>query len=220
MEDRAYAAITADIVGSTEYYKANGKPLRPRLLEALAKLNARHADALAVPFAITLGDEVQGLVTNPADAPRVVHDLRLQLSPLKCRIGTGIGPIVSELAESTSQMEGLAFSFSREALDQMKKAKVRATGYRMENGLVEETANTIASLTDIIQSRWTDKQWEAVRLYAELGDQASVGKRLGVSAQGAEHRLRSTQWREIETSLETLSDLLRRITEHDLVEWR
>lgn len=218
MENRVYAAITADIIGSTEYYKANGKPLRPRLLEALEKVNARHHDALAVPFAITLGDEVQGLVSNPANAPRVVHDLRLQLSPLKCRVGVGIGSIVSDFAKSTTQMEGLAFSLSREALDQMKKAKGRATGYRMENGLIEETANTIALLTDVIQSRWTDRQWEAVQLYSELGDMASVAKKLDMSAQGVEHRLRSTRWREIETSLETLSDLLSRTTEHDLVE--
>lgn len=209
MTDRVYAAITADIVGSTEYYKANGKPLRPRLLEALAKVNARHAEALAVPFAITLGDEVQGLVSNPADAPRVVHDLRLQLSPLKCRVGVGIGPIVSELAESTAQMEGLAFGMSREALDAASSLKSGLTVYRTSDEHVESVANAMSLLVDAIQSRWTEKQWEAVRLHSELGDLSSVGKRLGVSAQGAEHRLRSTRWREIDKSVEALSDLLK-----------
>lgn len=210
MADGVYAAITADIVGSTEYYKANGKPLRPRLLEALDKVNRRHADALAVPFAITLGDECQGLVSYPADSPRVVYDLRLQLSPLKCRIGIGIGPIVSELAESTAQMEGLAFALSREALDKTKRAKVRATAYRVENGLVEKTANTIALLTDVIQSRWTGKQWEAVRLYAELGDLAKTGDALGLTLQSVDDRLRPTHWQDVEEALRCLGDVIAR----------
>jgi len=206
--DRVYAAITADIVGSTEYYKAHGKPLRPRLLEALEKVNARHVEALAVQFTITLGDEVQGLVTNPADSPRVVYDLRLQLSPLKCRVGVGIGSIVSDLAESTAQMEGQAFSHSREAIDAASRHKCGVTVYRVEDRLAEEMANVISSLIDAIQDRWTDKQWDSVRLYSELGDVSRVAAALGVKPPSVIDRLRPTARREIEEGLNLLSACL------------
>lgn len=209
MEDRTYAAITADIVGSTEYYKTNGKPLRPRLLEALEKVNDRHRDALAVPFAITLGDEVQGLASDPADAPRVVHDLRLQLSPLKCRVGVGIGSVVSELTETTAQMEGLAFSLSREALVAAASLKSGLTVYRADNRQIESVANAVSLLIDVIQSRWTEKQWEAVRLRTELGDVSRTAAELGVTSPSVEDRLRSTCWREVVQAVDSLREMLK-----------
>jgi hypothetical protein len=213
--DWVFAAITADIVGSTEYYKANGTPLRPRLLEALGKVNARHAEALAVPFAITLGDEFQGLVADPADSPRVLYDLRLQLSPLKCRIGVGIGTIVSELAETTAQMEGAAFSMSREALDAAGKLKGGVTVYRTGREEVEAAANAVWLLIDAVQSRWTDKQWEAVRSYSELGELAKVGKALGISWQAVDYRLRPTRWRDVEDAVAALAGLVTRLLAGD-----
>jgi hypothetical protein len=175
----------------------------------LAKVNARHADALAVPFAITLGDEVQGLVSDPSDSPRIVYDLRLQLSPLKCRIGVGVGSVVSEMAESTAQMEGAAFSLSREALDATRMLKSGLTVYRAENKGVENAANAVMPLMDAVQSRWTDKQWEAVRLYSELGDVSKIGAELGVTSPSVEDRLRPTSWREVEQAANSLSELLR-----------
>ncbi len=208
MGDRVYAAITADIVGSTEYYKANGKPLRPRLLKALEKVSARHAGTLAVPFAITLGDEVQGLVADPADSPRVVYDLRLQLSPLKCRIGVGIGSIVSELAETTAQMEGLAFSLSREALDTAGSLKSGLTVYRASDERIENVANTVSLLMDVVQSRWTEKQWEAARLRSELVGLTNVARELGITYQAADYRLRQAHWRDIDSAVRSLAGVI------------
>ncbi len=202
-----YAAITADIVGSTEYYQRTGEPLRPRLLEALGHVNTHHRDGLVVPFAITLGDEFQGLAL-PGACPRVIYDLRLALSPLKCRVGVGISTIVSEIAESTSLMEGPAFSLSREALNSAGGRKGRLTVYRADDPAAESAANTVSMLIDIIQSGWTDKQWEAVRLYDELGEQAAVGARLGASRQAAEDRLRRTNRAQIEDALGFLAATL------------
>lgn len=208
MTDRIYAAITADIVGSTEYYRANGKPLRPTLLETLEKVNLRHRDHLAVPFTITLGDEFQGLLAGASPSPQVIYDLRLQLSPLKCRVGVGVGSIVSGLAESTVQMEGQAFSLSREALDVAERHKSAATVYRATSKQIESAANGLWPLIDAVQSKWTAKQWEAVRLYAELKDVSRVAAILGVTSPSVEDRLRPTAWREIQAALSLLSDCL------------
>jgi hypothetical protein len=207
---RVYAAITADIVGSTEYYQRAGEPLRPRLLEALEHVNTRHRDALVVPFTITLGDECQCLAL-PSACPRVVYDLRLALSPLKCRVGVGISTVVSEIAESTSLMEGPAFSLSRDALNAAGGRKRRLTVYRADDPAVENVANTVSTLIDIIQSGWTDKQWEAVRLYDELGEQAAVAKRLGISPPAVKHRLAATCACDVEESVESLRSMLERL---------
>lgn len=207
---RIYAAITADIVGSTEYYQRTGEPLRPRLLEALEHVNTHHREDLVVPFTITLGDECQGLAI-PSACPRVIYDLRLALSPLKCRVGVGISTVVSEIAESTALMEGQAFSFSRDALTAAGGRKGRLTVYRADDPAVENAANTVSMLVDIIQSGWTDKQWEAVRLYDELGEQAAVAKRLGISRPAVKHRLAATRARDVEESVESLRSMLEQL---------
>lgn len=208
MRDRVYAAITADIVGSTDFYKTNGKPLRPIFLDVLAEVNRLHAAQLAVPFTVTLGDEVQGLVSDPADSPHVAYDLRLQLSPLKCRIGVGIGSVVSDLAESTTQMEGQAFSMSREALGIAERPKPRQTVYRVEDRVLESTANAMMLLIDAIQGRWTVKQWEAVRLYRDYNDLSRAGDAIGLAPQSIDDRLRPTHWRDVDEALSELSRLI------------
>ncbi len=208
MADHIYAAITADIVGSTEYYKTKGSPLRPQLLDALAQVNSSHSAVLAVPFGLTLGDEFQGLLSEPAKAPRVVCDLRLLLSPIRIRVGVGLGSIVSDMAATTAHMEGQAFSYAREAIEIAGRGKSGGTVYKADDRRVEKAANGMTVLIDAVQSRWTPKQWEAVRLYLRHKDLSSVGEQLGISPQGVEHRLRSTRWRDIERGVDVLADLI------------
>ena len=211
MEERSkqlYAAITADIVGSTAVYGETGRPIRPKLLEVLDALNCRFRDELAVPLRITLGDEFQGLAKKPSACPRIIYDARLHLSPLRCRFGVGIGMVVSGLADTTLEMEGPAFSLSREALEVAKKQKGRLTVYRTEDRILEEAANTVSILIDIVQSAWTSKQWEAVRSYTASGDLAAAGADLGITPQAVSDRLRMTHWREIADASHSLSHLL------------
>jgi hypothetical protein len=203
-----YAAITADIVGSTQYYEATGKPMRPRLLEALERVNRKHHADLAVPFTITLGDEFQCLALSPSECPHIINDIRLELYPLRCRAGVGIGTVVSELVNSSAEMEGVAFAFSREALDMAKHSRDKLTLYRTSDERLQMIANTVSGLIDVIQGEWSDKQWEAVKLYTELGDMAKVGNALGIRKQSVDDRLKSAYWQKVAEAMDYLAELL------------
>lgn len=204
---RVYAAVTVDIVSSTQVYEATGRPLRPILLKTTSAINEQFGDSLAVPFGITLGDEFQGLVKEPAACPRITHYLRLLIHPLECRVGVGIGEIASPLAASTSEMEGPAFSRSRAAIEKARRTN-RRTVYESGIDALDTAANTISLLVDLIEAEWTDKQWEAVRAYTTHGNLARAGRELGITAQGVERRLQSTHWREIAEAVESLSILI------------
>lgn len=203
-----YAAITADIVGSTRYHQENGEPIRPKILDALNQINLSHAEELAVPFSITIGDEFQALVKSPTDSPMIIYHLRLLLNPLKCRIGVGIGGVVSDLMKTTTEMEGPAFSYSRDAIDMLKNRRELVTAYAGSDPKLASIVMGITALVDIIQNSWTSKQWEAVQLYDELHDLAAVGLKLGITPQSVEDRLRVTHWREVIHASNKLSELL------------
>lgn len=208
MKDQGvYAAVTVDIVSSTQVYEATGQPLRPTLLKVTSAINERFGTCLAVPFGITLGDEFQGLVKEPAVCPRIIHHLRLLLHPLKCRVGVGMGEIASPLAASTSEMEGPAFSRSRAALEKARNTN-RHTVYDSGIEALDVAANTISQLIDLTQSEWTSKQWMAVRAYAIHGNLARAGEELGISPQGVDRRLGATHWREVAEAVESLSFLI------------
>lgn len=204
-----YAAITADIVGSTQYYEVTGKPMRPKLLETLERVNRKHQADLVVPFTITLGDEFQCLALSPSKCPHIINDLRLELHSLRCRAGVGVGTVVSEPAESSAEMEGLAFAFSREALDAAKHSRDKLTLYRANDERLQMIANTVSGLIDVIQSGWSDKQWEAVKLYTELADLTRMGSKLGITPQGARRRLMIAHWSEVIEAIDYLGELLR-----------
>lgn len=206
-DQRVYAALTVDIVSSTQVYEATGRPLRPILLKVTSAINEQFGEFLAVPFGITLGDEFQGLVKQPAACPRIIHHLRLLLRPLECRIGIGIGEIASPLAASTSEMEGPAFSRSREGVEKARNTN-RHTIYESGIDALDIAANTISLLIDVIQAEWTTKQWEAVRAYTTHSNLARAGRELGITAQGVDRRLQSTHWREIAEAVESLSILI------------
>ena len=203
-----YAAVTVDIIGSTRIYEETGQLIRPRLLEVIDFANERFREDLAVPFSITLGDEFQGLMRNVAVCPWTIMRIRLQLHPLKCRVGVGIGTVAGELAAATREMEGSAFTMSRNALDEAKQ-QGRLTVYQTDDEAITQTANAISMLIDVIQNKWTDKQWEAVRAFDEYQGLTRAGEALGQTPQTMRDRLQRTDWQEVLEAVNALEAVLK-----------
>lgn len=208
MTRELYAAVTIDVVGSTAIYEETAEPLRPKLQRAIDLVNDRFCEQFAVPMSVILGDECQGLLRDVSACPMVVNEVRLHVAPIRCRAGVGVGEVVSEIKPTTAEMEGAAFALSRDALEQGKRSKRALTVYRLPDPRIQQAANAMHALIDVVQKRWTQKQWEAVRLYAETGDMAEVGRRLGLTPQAVQHRLRSTAWAEVDAAVAAVSSLL------------
>lgn len=92
-----------------------GADLVDALLAELADIE------VAVPFERTVGDEIQGVISDP-DA--LVSAVLIALRAGEWHIGIGIGAIDSPLPNSTREGRGPAFILAREAVDAAKSSRI------------------------------------------------------------------------------------------------
>lgn len=201
-----YAAITADVIGSTDLVRDTGRPVVPVLKRALKSVNERWTHALAVPFDISAGDECQGLVSDLSAAFEVLYDLRLEMAPLKLRAGIGVGAISVPLALSTREMEGECFLRAREALERLDKRSV--TGFVMGGGAVEAAIQASLHLVDVALGRWRASQWATVKAVRDAASQAEAAQAIGIAAPTLNKHYARSNWRCIEQALRAAGALL------------
>lgn len=189
--------LTADVIGSR---KAGLD------LAALASsIKQIEHPALLVPFSVSRGDEVQGIISGWLSTPQLVRMLRWRCRPHQLRIGIGIGYNHDELGDDPWKLSGPAFFLARRALEGIADSKHPAT--RVATGIDELDAliNSTWLLLDTLMARWTPGQWEAVMTYEETGTYAAAAKVLGVAAQNVQKRCKAAHWQQIRQAEKGLS---------------
>ncbi len=186
-----YAVVTADLVHSRALSERGEWQRRLRAL--VERLNDRHADDLAAPFMITLGDEIQGLVRDPTGFPQVVTAIHSAIRPDMIAVGVGIGTVATELRVRVTEMDGPAFVRARQAVESGKAAG-REVVVVSGLPLADAVLNALYALMGGVQRRWTDKQWERVNLYRTHRSLEKVADIVGVSKQAISRDLRLTLW--------------------------
>src|SRR6478609_1106493 len=109
--------LTVDRRGSTGH--------RDRVPDVLARLEVLLVDrpGLVVPFDRTVGDELQGVLDDPATVVDVVLDL---LRDGGWSVGVGAGTVDEPLPAVSREASGEAFVRAREAVDQAKSRAATA----------------------------------------------------------------------------------------------
>jgi hypothetical protein len=85
----------------------------PRILDALSPIDT------VVPFARTIGDEVQGVLDDPDAVAEAVRRIGIDS---EWHIGLGIGEVERPLPETTTEGRGEAFYSARQAVEAAKSA--------------------------------------------------------------------------------------------------
>jgi hypothetical protein len=171
--------LTSDLVDSRSLEHRADVQLQ---LEAmLADVNREFADALLVPFTITLGDEWQGLLRNSASALRADFAIRETLRPLSIASGFGVGPFETALRERTALMDGTCFHRSRTALENARRRKGSAAILQSDDTLLDEPVNAVLLLLHAISEGWTEKQAASFQAFDTHGTESAAAKVLGVS---------------------------------------
>ncbi|HEV8398886.1 MAG TPA: SatD family protein [Gemmatimonadales bacterium] len=118
-----YVAVLADVVGSRLLPPKERARLQDDLREALRALNRRTAwrPKIAAAFAISRGDEIQGLLKDAALLWEIAHWLRAAFAGVDWIIASGLGAISTALAPSAVEVDGPCFHAARAALDDAKK---------------------------------------------------------------------------------------------------
>jgi hypothetical protein len=161
-----------------------------RAPEWAQELNDRHGDRLTLPFAVTAGDELQGLLTDPEAFVAAVRD---SLRPADAWwIGAGVGEVQEPLPQRVNEATGDAFVAARDAVEAAKKSSegiaVRGAGVN-----VRGLNGALSALAHIARGR-SEREWETVDL-AEAGlTQREIAERLGVTQQAVSKRLAAGGW--------------------------
>ena len=187
-ESKLIAVICADVSGAGD---ADVGRLRP----ALERLNQLFAPAVAEPFSATGAGLVDGALADPAQAPLCISVLRESLAPLQLRAGVGIGTVEHVRDAATDGRD--VYSVARRAL----KLAVRDDCLCRYLGTGDAGDVLLGALcrlvAPLIRTR-TQKQWEAIAAYRELGSQRDVAERLGVTRQSVGDRLTAGHRRAVE----------------------
>ncbi len=116
----SYCAITADVNKSRDIHER--KLLQNNILDALTEANRLFKKCIVADFAITLGDEWQGVLVDISESYKVVSYFQERLYPISISFGVGEGEIETKIVTKSVEMDGEVFHRSREALDLAKKS--------------------------------------------------------------------------------------------------
>ncbi|MEW6242972.1 MAG: hypothetical protein AB1497_01630 [Bacillota bacterium] len=105
-------------------------------------------------------------------------------------------------------MDGSALHLSRQALDSLKSSRVPATRFAGQMGNVWELVN-FYTLLDAIQSRWSERQWQAVHAYETEGTLERAARLLGISPQNVSKRCRAASWKTVWEAERCLNSVIR-----------
>ncbi|HCX78451.1 MAG TPA: hypothetical protein DG577_03460 [Firmicutes bacterium] len=194
---RKITVLTADVIGSRK--AGLNQDTLTRSLNELAH------PALLVPFAVSRGDEVQGIMSGWLSAPQLVRMLRWRCLPHKLRVGIGTGYYDGRLEADPWKLSGPAFFRARKALESIAASKDPATRVVTGEDGLDTLINSVWLLFDTLMSRWTPGQWEAVMTYEQAGTYAAAAKILGVAAQNVQKRCKAAHWQQIRQAEQGLS---------------
>src|SRR5262245_52705684 len=113
-----YAVLMGDIVGSER--APSLKAVHSAFNKVVRKANDVHAEHIASPLTITLGDEFQGLLTGFAEAWDIAVALRLELlvAGIPCRFVVGVATLETPLNRKEAwNMMGSGLSAARDKLN-------------------------------------------------------------------------------------------------------
>lgn len=194
---RKITVLTADVIDSRKVGLDQDTLTR--------SLNELTHPALLVPFAVSRGDEVQGIMSGWLSAPQLVRMLRWRCLPHKLRVGIGTGYYDGRLEADPWKLSGPAFFQARKALESIAASKNPATRVVTGEDGLDTLINSVWLLFDTLMSRWTPGQWEAVMTYEQAGTYAAAAKTLGVAAQNVQKRCKAAHWQQIRQAEQGLS---------------
>ncbi|HHU39797.1 MAG TPA: hypothetical protein GXZ45_11025 [Propionibacterium sp.] len=169
-------ALTID-----QHRSRRGEDRVPGLLDALVDV------ATALPFERTVGDEVQGLLTDPA---AVLEALLVALRDGHWSVGLGIGPVETPLPASVRAARGPALLDARAAVERAKTSgDVRVAVGSASDPTGAADVEAVARLIGTLVGRRTDRQWTVIDAVDAAPTQRAAADALGVSPQNVSQAL-------------------------------
>jgi hypothetical protein len=199
-----YVAVIGDAVASRALPPAARTRLQHRLTQLLPQVNRRWRSGIAARFAVSLGDQFEGLLRDPRPLWDIVHWLRAELPEVDWLVAAGRGPISTPLAATAPEVDGPCFHRARAALEAAKRRRLLLAfeGF-------EPVAGALAGYYSALYWSWTARQRRTatlLRLYPPL----EVAKRLKVHPSAVSHLATRLGWRLVSSADDAFREILAR----------
>jgi len=172
-------------------------------------VNEELADRFAVPFSVSRGDEVQGLVGG-TDAAWDVIEAFDALGPRGAfRFAVGVGVLSTGRAESTWDMDGPCFHHARDAMDRAKKQR-RWVAFQGFGERQDSMIDGVVRAMQVVREGWTDRQREAYTVRRRAPSQLVAAERMNVDQSTLSKMLKSAHYNsylETERALRALMEM-------------
>jgi hypothetical protein len=178
-----------------------------RATELTRRLNNDPDVGTLLPFEVTVGDELQGVLGYPAD---IVPALRAIARHAGWWVGIGIGQI-EVWGESARVSTGTAFVQARRAVDRAKKTPwgvaVEGAGWKR----VDDLDRAIALWTTLLEMR-SERGWETVDMRFRGLTEQEIASRLGITQQAVNQRLRAAFFAQDEEGTQLIQSIAREVS--------
>jgi len=168
-ENKMYFTIIGDIISSKQMKNKERYDLQAKIDAVLSEINTKYKQDIAVDFAITLGDEFQGLLKNAESVIEITDVIKYKSEPTEIRFGIGVGDVFTDIHQNSNiKTDGPAFWHAKYAVKQMQENK-KYNNPKIAFEAEEETAawtnmiNESLKLCDYMEKRWTEKQKNLIR---------------------------------------------------------
>lgn len=208
-----YIAIIGDIVGSKELKDRN--KVQKRLNYILQDINTMYREDIKASFLITLGDEFQGLLSNPHNVMKIVEYIQVNLYPVKIRFGIGVGNIDTDFTRDIALgADGPAYHRARKMVDELKnieKSKKNQSVSVRFMGLdknIDMLINSSLNGISLIYQNWTQKQRDVI--IESLKDKSIkyVSEKIGITQSSVYKRLSSSGYYDYTNMRDTVTNVL------------
>ncbi len=185
-----YVAVLADAVASRRLAAPARQALQQQLRTVLAAVNRQWRNAVVARFAITLGDQLEGLLAASAPLWDIIHYLRAELDG-DWIIACGRGPLTTTPGPPVFELDGPCFHRARQALDAAKSDRLV-----LAFGGYDNIAAAFGAYYSALYWTWTARQREAATLL-RIMEPAAVAERLAIDRSAISHLARRISWRQV-----------------------
>jgi hypothetical protein len=200
-----YVALIGDAVASRRLARAARTQLQSGLRDSLQEVNRRWRRVIAARFAVTLGDQFQGLLTGAGALWEITHWLRVAVPQVDWVMAAGRGPIHTPLARVAPEVDGPCFHRAREALETARRRRFLLAFGGFGRGL-----EGLTEYYSALYWGWTPRQRRTASVLRMVAP-AEAAEVLGIGRSAVSHLARRMAWRLVaagdEAFRQRLSDL-------------
>jgi len=184
--------VIGDIVLSRQL--PNRRSSQIHLKELMSALNRKFKRFILAKFAITLGDEFEGVLSDFTAIADLIWFVETSFVDAPIRLAFGFGSLSTEVSKSPLEMDGQAFHMAREAINAALKQGLLGGTFL---GFGEEDDRIFNGFSRLLQFHWshlTQRQRNVLTQLREGCSQVEIATRSGVSESAISQASRKSGW--------------------------